>query len=80
MGMIVCPHCDRMIENPEIAEIAGLTEEQINLLWQIKDIAYKLYGVSCTHPDIQKWVSLTTEHINNLLESYDFDPVVHIIK
>ena len=78
MGIVHCPYCDRDIENPEIVEIA--TDEQINLLWQIKDIAYKLYGVSYSHPDIQKWVSLTTEHINNLLESYGFDPAIHIIK
>ena len=80
MGCLVCPYCDRTVENPELMEVLGLTAQQEDLLWHIKYIANKLYGESFTHPEVQKWVKATTEGINDLLESYGSDPAVHRIK
>ena len=80
MGCLVCPYCDRTVENPELMEVPGLTAQQEDLLWQIKGIASKLHRESYTHPEVQKWSQATTKGINDLLQSYGSDPAVYIIK
>ena len=79
MGMIHCPYCDRMVENPEIMEVASLTSKQVDLLWQIKELAYKLYGEAYTHPHAQKMVRRMTGDINSFLEDCGEDPTAHIV-